>query len=255
MTEIDRFVCRLAEVSLPNVFNPYSDLCEEHDGPDAPLRRRTNLSNALSAALELEVRTIWIARDLGYRGGRRTGLALTDEAHLAEHATLLGGIDVQRATRGPAMAERTSTVIWNMVGRVEEPIFMWNIFPLHPHEAGDPMTNRCHTRDERAETDWALSSLLKFLRPDHVYAIGGDAKRGLEAFGVEATAFRHPSYGGQTQFVREVETAYGLTSQATRPFAPAQLNLDVDLDTFRLSHPSPSIHGKSEACMNRSKVV
>jgi len=32
--------------------------------------------------MELGSNTIWMGRDLGYRGGRRTGLALTDEAHL-----------------------------------------------------------------------------------------------------------------------------------------------------------------------------
>lgn len=231
MTEVDQFVNTLADISLPNVFNPYSDFCEEHDDSNAPERRRMNLFNALSAALELEVKTIWIARDLGYRGGRRTGLALTDEAHLTTHATLLGGIDVQRATRGPVMAERTATVIWNMVARVEKPIFMWNVFPLHPHMPNDPMTNRCHTRGERAVTGWALKSLLELLRPDHVYTIGGDAKRGLEALGIEATAFRHPSYGGQTQFTHEVEVAYDLPPiQKTKLPQARQLSLDAVLD-------------------------
>ena len=87
---------------------------------------------------------------------------------------------------------------------------MWNVFPLHPHEADDPMTNRCHTRAERDTTGWVLRDLLALLRPDRVFTIGGDAKHSLEVLGVEATAFRHPSYGGQAQFIREVETAYGL---------------------------------------------
>ena len=90
VTGAEGFVSRLADVELPNVFNPYQDVCRAHDEPDAPSKRRANLTTALAAALELDVRTIWIARDLGYRGGRRTGLALTDEAHLHEHARLLG---------------------------------------------------------------------------------------------------------------------------------------------------------------------
>ena len=31
----------------------------------------------------------------------------------------------------------------------EKPVMLWNVFPFHPHEADDPMSNRCHTRSER----------------------------------------------------------------------------------------------------------
>ena len=230
MTDAASFVARLADLTLPNVFNPYQDVCPDHDEPDAPDRRRANLMAAISAALDLNVRTIWIARDLGYRGGRRTGLALTDEVHLHDHACLLGGVDLRRSTRGPLVAERTATVIWRMVMRIEQPIFMWNVFPLHPHDAGEPMTNRCHTRAERDAAGWVLRDLLSLLSPDRVFTIGGDAKRGLEAFGINATAFRHPSYGGQTQFIHEVEAAYGLPTVPSAKLPEAtQLTLDAAL--------------------------
>ncbi|WP_439952990.1 hypothetical protein, partial [Escherichia coli] len=84
------------------------------------------------AALAGGVDSIWIARDLGYRGGRRTGLALTDEAHLSAHAGLYGQLPLARATRGPAMTERTATVIWQVLRDLRRPIFLWNVFPLHP---------------------------------------------------------------------------------------------------------------------------
>lgn len=233
MSQIVRFVDDLAAMDMPNIFNPYVDVCGDHDLPNADQLRRQNLTNALRAALDLNVRTLWIARDLGYRGGRRTGLALTDEAHIEDHARLLGGIEIERATRGPAIAERTATVIWHMLSRISEPVFLWNVFPFHPHEPDAPMTNRCHTRSEHRATEWVLKRLLDILQPEYVYTIGGDARKGLNRMGIETVSFRHPSYGGQTQFISEVETAYGLDHLEfeARP-APRQLSLYDHLRTL-----------------------
>ncbi len=232
MRQVDRFIDDLAAMDMPNIFNPYTDVCADHDLPNADYLRRRNLSNALNAALELNVRTLWIARDLGYRGGRRTGLALTDEAHLSDHARLLGGIEFERATRGPAIAERTATVIWRMLTRIGEPVFLWNVFPFHPHDPNEPMTNRCHTRSEHHATEWVLNSLIEILCPEHVYTIGGDARRGLEKMGIETVSFRHPSYGGQTQFISEVENAYGLDEEVCKSSScPEQLSLYDHLQT------------------------
>lgn len=233
MSQISKFIDDLVAMDMPNIFNPYVDVCENHDLPNADLLRRQNLANALSAALDLDVRTLWIARDLGYRGGRRTGLALTDEAHLEDHARLLGGIKIVRATRGPAIAERTATVIWRMLARINEPVFLWNVFPFHPHEPDAPMTNRCHTRSEHRATEWVLNCLIDILQPEHVYTIGGDARRGLDKMGIETVSFRHPSYGGQTQFISEVEIAYGLDHAAVEAQpAPRQLSLYDHLHTL-----------------------
>lgn len=212
----DDFVAKLSEVRLPNVFNPYHDICEIYDNSDANLKRKANLSVSLNAAIELNVRTIWVARDLGYRGGRRTGLALTDEAHIQEHSRLLGGVKLHRTTRGPLVKERTSTVIWRMLMQINQPVFLWNAFPLHPHETDNPMTNRCHTSAERNVMSWALHDLIEILKPDQVFTIGGDARKCLDNMEIESVAFRHPSYGGQTQFIKEVERAYALDNECPK---------------------------------------
>lgn len=207
---VDRFVQALSAVTLENVFNPYADRCPLHDRNDAPSRRQKNLALSLNTAIELQVRTIWIARDLGYRGGRRTGLALTDEVHLESFSMLFQGLPVAKATKGPAVAERTAAVIWMMLQRLEEPVFLWNVFPLHPHEPDEPMSNRCHTRRERQACDRFLHEILDLLQPDTVIAIGGDAHRAVEELGVESIQVRHPSYGGQNTFVAQIEEVYAL---------------------------------------------
>lgn len=209
------FTDALSSVQLDNVFNPYIDLCELHDRPDSALRRRQNLELSLSKALELNVRTMWIARDLGYRGGRRTGLALTDEMHLGSYSALFRGLPVEKATKGPAMGERTANVIWRLLARINEPVFLWNVFPLHPHEPDDPMSNRCHTARERDACGEFFHAIISLLRPEKIIAIGGDAHRAVRSLGISSTQVRHPSYGGQNVFIRQIEAAYALTAVET----------------------------------------
>jgi Uracil DNA glycosylase superfamily len=211
-----RFVRRLADRKFESVFNPYSDACADHDDEDAPAVRRRNLALVLEAALGAGVESVWIARDLGYRGGRRTGLALTDEVHLSAHGGLYGDLPLARATRGPVVAERTATVIWQVLRALDRPVFLWNVFPFHPHASGDPMSNRCHTRAERQACKPLLMWLLDALRPRTVVAIGRDAQMALEDLDVVAEKVRHPSYGGQAEFISGMHAHYGVRV-AARP--------------------------------------
>jgi hypothetical protein len=204
------FVARLAAMQLPSVFNPYSDRCAVHDCEDAAHRRQRNLRLLIEAALEARTETMWIARDLGYRGGRRTGIPLTDEAHLLDASKLFGGIPLVRATQGPIVAERTASVIWRLLTQIGTPIVLWNVFPLHPHDHRDQLSNRCHTRLER-EAAWPLlQSLVAMVRPSLIVAIGKDAQASLFDLGLATQAVRHPSYGGQSDFIAGVRALYGI---------------------------------------------
>ncbi|MGB8275950.1 MAG: uracil-DNA glycosylase [Alphaproteobacteria bacterium] len=157
---------------------------------------------------------MWVGRDLGYRGGRRTGLALTDEAHLTWHAELLNTPPLLRATRGPAVKERTATVVWEMLHAIGQPVFLWNIFPFHPFVPGEPMSNRGHTRSERAACGPFLVWLLEALRPRIVVSIGRDAYSALEDLGFSSVMVRHPSYGGQNEFIAGLYDLYGVCGAA-----------------------------------------
>jgi hypothetical protein len=192
------------------VFNPYSDCCPEHDRPDADSVRRRNLLRCLEFAIEARVDTIWIARDLGYRGGRRTGVPLTDEVNLPVAASLMGQICLDRATHGPAVAERTAAVVWNILSQIGAPVFLWNVFPLHPHELTETFSNRCHTKGEREATWPLLLALIKLLEPRRIVAIGRDAAIALNGLDVHLETVRHPSYGGQAEFLSGLSRIYGV---------------------------------------------
>jgi hypothetical protein len=203
------FATALSQTHLPSVFNPYSDCCPVHDLPDAAQVRRRNLVRCLEAALSERVDTIWIARDLGYRGGRRTGVPLTDEIHLGKAGILMGGIALDRATQGPVVAERTAAVVWNLLMGIGQPVVLWNIFPLHPHESEDPFSNRCHTRSEREATWPLLVALITMIKPRRIVAIGRDAGLALAGLEIPVEVVRHPSYGGQAEFIAGVCQIYG----------------------------------------------
>lgn len=168
------FVGALGALDFENTFNPYTNRCAVHDLDDAPRRRSKSLHAMIEAAAEREIDSIWIGRDLGYRGGRRTGLALTDDVHLYAHAQRWG-VSVERPTKGQAVAERTAAVIWSILSHIRAPVFLWNVFPLHPHEPDDPFSNRSHNSRERRAGEELLFQLILLLKPRRLIAIGTEA--------------------------------------------------------------------------------
>jgi uracil DNA glycosylase superfamily protein len=203
------YVNILASLQFDNCFNPYVDRCEVHDRADAPIRRAEFLSTMIYQASREPIEAIWVGRDLGYRGGRRTGLALTDDVHVARHAQRWGLI-AERPTIGTAVIERTAAIIWSVLDRIDARVFLWNVFPLHPHETDDPFTNRQHNSRERIVGEELLQALIALLRPARIVAIGNAAAAatGRVADGVPVVCVRHPSYGGQTQFLRQIADLY-----------------------------------------------
>ena len=201
----ETFVDELRSLDMEDTFNPYLHRCIVHDVEDAPRRRSDVLLKMLEIAADYEVDSIWIGRDLGYRGGRRTGMALTDDVHIDAHGARWG-IPVKRPTKGNAIAERTAAVIWDVLSQINSHIFLWNVFPLHPHNSEEPFSNRSHNSQERRIGEDILAELIRLLNPRCLVAIGNDAAKTANrlAESHEVVHVRHPSYGGQTVFLRQV---------------------------------------------------
>lgn len=214
MMRPSEFVSALSTLSFADTFNPYADRCPVHDKYDAPTRRAAMLLEMLETASKREVDSLWIGRDLGYRGGRRTGLALTDDVHMALHAQRWG-VNMYRPTKGQAVAERTAAVIWSVLDRIEAPVFLWNVFPLHPHEANQPFSNRGHNSRERAAGEDILAALIGLISPKRIIAIGNDAGKSVAKISqnTETIRVRHPSYGGQNEFLSQIGNLYRCRSQ------------------------------------------
>lgn len=212
------FIKEISSLSFENTFNPYSDRCDVYDFFDAPQKRRALLKKMLQAASEVEIDSIWIGRDLGHRGGRRTGLALTDDIHLTNHAKRWG-IEVGRITKGEAVPERTAAVIWSVLSEISSPVFLWNVFPLHPYEAGSPFSNRAHNSREKNAGKEVLAMLIQHLNPKRIIAIGNDAEKATVPFVDKSKIFkvRHPSYGGQNEFLSQIRLLYDVEQRIRFP--------------------------------------
>ena len=214
MNSSQAFVAELKRYSSANVFNPYQDVCDAHDKKTANIIRARNLKRALDAFASMPVDALWIGRDLGYRGGRRTGLALVDEDHL-DMASKRWQVRLEKATKGPVVRERTAAKVWQLLRQIREPVFMWNIFPFHPHLAGQPLSNRSHTAQERDAGLVFLQALVELLEPQKLVAIGNDAFNCAERIFSDRTIYkiRHPSYGGEKIFAEQIAQLYEINGR------------------------------------------
>ena len=203
------FVKTLEALSFQDVFNPYSECCAACDRNGAARIRRDSLLKILIAATESGVDSLWVGRDFGHRGGRRTGLAFTDDAHLDKHAKRWN-VSIEKPTKD-VKKEGTATVIWDVLDQINDTVFLWNVFPLHPHKPQNPFTNRRHNACERKAGEEILYELICLLKPERLVAIGNDAGFSLRRLRGEREVFRvrHPAHGGQREFRRRMSEIYG----------------------------------------------
>ena len=152
---------------------------------------------------------LWIGRDLGYRGGRRTGLAFTDDVHLGDHSDRWQ-LNFERPTIGKMVTEMSATFVWKILNQLDVAIFLWNLFPLHSHNRNNPFSNRKHNKQERCVGEEFLVELTSLLRPEMLIPIGNDAAAATQRIFDKSKIkpVRHPSYGGCATFQNQMFGIY-----------------------------------------------
>ena len=101
-----------------------------------------------------------------------------------------------------------------VLSQIKASVFLWNVFPLHPHEPGNPFSNRSHNACERRAGEEFLSELILLLKPCRLVAIGNDAAQSAQRLCGQPKVIRvrHPSHGGKTQFSAQMGELYDLGS-------------------------------------------
>lgn len=243
-TKVNQFIERLASYEGSDiVFNPWRDYEPMLDiSPEAPAIRRDQLRQYLLARLD-GCPYVIIAEAMGYQGGRFSGIAITCERMLLgfhddiEAAMILPSGLGQRTSlassplitkakvRKEGFNEPTDTVVWSTLLDNDIDTYtalLWNIFPFHPHEAGNLLSNRTPTDAELAvggtfakellvlnnlalHGDEALAQALMQEASDEmpnasVFAVGRKSYGVLAAQHIFSYPLRHPANGGAQQY-------------------------------------------------------
>jgi len=197
---VDEFVERVLNLQFEHHFNPYTDVCSQHDLTGAHQLRRENLRAYLHALQFIPIETAWIGRDLGYRGGRRTGLPLTDEENLPLFQTTYKTAPLKKATQTATVKELTAKEIWRILPKYSPPPLLWNVVPLHPHKSDNPMSNRSYSPAAAQQSVQLLNILLMHFKPKTILALGRGAHEELARLKIASVYVRHPSHAGQAAF-------------------------------------------------------
>lgn len=209
-----------------DVFNPYREKCSKNDNKHSPDIRFENLYNILFSFNMQGADSIWLGRDLSYNGGRRTGIAFTDEFNL-DNASNLWKTKVIKATSTDRVRvqEKSATLIWkklmqfNHEGKLGR-VFLWNVFPMHPYNKDKPFSNRSHTKKEREFGTKIFDMLLDYISPGRVVCVGNDAYDFAKNFTNKVESIvkvRHPAYGGEKILASQLDELYQVGQQTMQP--------------------------------------
>lgn len=206
---IEKIIDLLQSTQAPAFgFNPYKDICPEHDLPNASAIRCENLKLYLNAQLELKPKSLWLGEAPGYNGVRRSGLYLLSEPQLDMLSDRLKCLPFQKATKTAPKATSTSKQVWKMIELLPEVPLTLDAYPFHLVQEKLPFANRSPKKAELKDYAPLLEFITDLFQPEIIIAIGRKAEYALNHIGIKAQYVRHPSRGGQREFEKGIKRIY-----------------------------------------------
>jgi uracil-DNA glycosylase len=198
-----QFWSALATPQGDNCFNPWVDRDPLDATSDGPLGRRIRLGRHL----DRDAKFLLIGEAPGYRGCHFSGIPFTCEKQLCDG--VIPGLPPRgRFTlRELPWSEGSATVIWSTLYELDiaEQTVCWNAFAFHPHEPGNPYSNRTPTRDELLCSMGILTDVVEQFPGARRIAVGKTAARTLKNLNFRIDhEVRHPSMGGARQFKEQM---------------------------------------------------
>ena len=172
--------------------------------------RRHNLQLYLQEMLERRPKVLLVGEAPGFRGMRITGVPFTNRVILGGAANSFGlfgpgkGYVLPPEAAGVA-AEPTATVLWQVLEEVGFLPLLWSAFPWHPHQPGNPLSNRTPRPSETKLGTPFWQELAELFGISTIVAVGNVAQHSLQRSGLDVPKIRHPAHGGRSGFKQGLE--------------------------------------------------
>lgn len=168
--------------------------------------RRRNLRLYLDEMAQRRPTMLLVGEAPSHRGARLTGIAFLSERLMLDgvsRADMFGTARGYRKATGdtPPSTEASASIVWETIGAMRPLPMLWNAFPFHPFERGNPKSNRMPTREELEIGRPFVRRLIRGFDIRLVVAVGNHAHHTLTELDIEHEHVRHPSQGGKTKFV------------------------------------------------------
>lgn len=197
---LSNIVSLLCDFSSPNIFNPWRDVDPmDHSGYMGPTQR----IERLLAHFDCKPDFLLIGEAPGYRGCHFSGVPFTSEKLILSGSIPRVSCSHRISTRPSPWTEPSSTVLWSELYRlgIAERVVCFNAFAWHPHEPGEPYSNRTPTTAEQNAGALVLHAVIDYFKGAKVIAVGQVARDAIWPICPTAYAtVRHPSMGGASQF-------------------------------------------------------
>lgn len=163
--------------------------------------RLNNIAKYLAFYENNPPKYILIGEAPGYKGCAKSGIPFTS-------LHIISSLDFLNKTTqllGGKEKERTSTIVWDLIGQIAEPPMLWNAFPFHPHKNNSPKSNRKPNIKEIQEGLEYIKKLIKIFPNAKLIAVGNVAYESLIKFDLPVDSkVRHPSFGGKAAFNEQI---------------------------------------------------
>jgi len=184
------------------LFNPYQEIDPTLDKPGADLIRQNNLFNYIQSYPKKPA-ILLVGEAPGWRGCRFSGVPFTSETQLVNNSLPFSG---NTSSQGELpYSEASATSFWKVIKPFHTEIISWNCIPYHPHKPGNSFSNRTPGRHEILEYLHMLREIIIILEPIQIVAVGRKAKVALEQLDISFSTVRHPSHGGQKDFITGIQ--------------------------------------------------
>lgn len=197
-------IAKLISYSAPHVFNPWSDIDPMYTMGIHSAKARIS---RLESHFDCKPSYLLIGEAPGYQGCHFSGVPFTNEKLILDGVIPRVTWRNRITTRGRPWSEPSATIVWRTLHHlgIADDVVLCNCFHWHPHQPGDPYTNRTPTRAEIEAGQQLLFDITAHFAGATRIAIGRLAKHALDQIGLKCAQVRHPSMGGAKEFAAGLE--------------------------------------------------